>query len=80
MACITVLGACVITTGESVFDKNHQTVQLLNRVKVHYERPITRDLTTKKPKTTRLNASPSAKATLSKFGTNLSLTAKPQAK
>ena len=77
---ITQAPKTVIHATGMIYDKNHQTVQLLNRVKVHYERPITRALTTKKPKTTRLNASPSAKATLSKSGTNLSLTAKPQAK
>ena len=47
---------------------------------MHYERPITRALTTKKQKTTSLNASSSAKPSLSKSGTSLSPTAKPQTK
>ena len=77
---ITQAPKTVIHATGMIYDKNHQTVQLLNRVKVHYERPITGALTIKKPKMTSLNAGPSAKSSLSKSGISLSPTAKPQAK
>ena len=77
---ITQAPKTVIHATGMIYDKNHQTVQLLNRVKVHYERPITAGLATKKAKTSGLNASPSAKLNLSKSALSLNSTAKPQAK
>ena len=81
---ITQAPKTVIHATGMVYDKKHQTVQLLNRVKVHYEPPTGVVLKAKKPKTTSLNTSPSAKSNLNKSGLNksglsLSPTVKPQA-
>ena len=76
---ITQAPKTVIHATGMVYDKKHQTVQLLNRVKVHYEPPTGVVLKAKKPKTTSLNTSPSAKSNLNKSGLSLSPTIKPQA-
>ena len=77
---ITQAPKTVIHATGMIYDKNHQTLKLFNRVKVHYERPIVGSLTTKKPKKTSLNASSSAKPNLTKSGISLSHTAKHQVK
>ena len=65
---ITQAPKTVIHATGMIYDKNHQTVQLLNRVKVHYERPIAAVVKQAKPK-------------VLKPSSNLNLTAiKPQAK
>ena len=76
---ITQAPKTVIHATGMVYDKKHQTVQLLNRVKVHYEPPTGVVLKAKKLKTTSLNTSPSTKSNLNKSGLSLSPTAKSQA-
>ena len=76
---ITQAPKTVIHATGMVYDKKHQTVQLLNRVKVHYEPPTGVVLKAKKLKTTSLNTSPSTKSNLNKSGLSLSPTVKSQA-
>ena len=71
---ITQAPKTVIHATGMIFDKKHQTMQLLKRVKVHYERPPGVAMKAKKAKTTNLTANPSVKS-----GLNLSTTIKPQA-
>ena len=75
---ITQAPKTVIHATGMVYDKKHQTVQLLNRVKVHYEPPTGVALKAKKPKTTSLNTSASTKSNLNKSGISLNPTTKPQ--
>ena len=66
---ITQAPKTVIHATGMIYDKKNQTVQLLNRVKVHYEQPTSVALKPKKPKTTNLKArtssSPNSKPSLS---------------
>lgn len=62
---ITQAPKTVIHATGMVFDKKHQTVQLLNRVKVHYERPTSVAFKKAKPVTKPLAAVSSTKVKIS---------------
>jgi lipopolysaccharide export system protein LptC len=71
---ITQAPKTIIHATGMIYDKKHQTVQLLKRVKVHYERPTNVTVKAKKAKPSNLNA----QASSNQSGLNLSHTMKPQ--
>jgi lipopolysaccharide export system protein LptC len=50
----------VITATGMIYDKNSRTVQLLSKVRVHYERPTDIEPKTAKPSSAQINTSPTA--------------------
>ena len=60
---ITQAPKTVIHATGMIYDKKHQTVQLLNRVKVHYERPIGVALKAKKATKSASKDTPSKRHT-----------------